>query len=1065
MSKTRMHLMAGRTNPGGGFDVDLQWTSWSSTRSSVQRKTDVRKLPGKAKASPSPQKIALAAACALALAGTLHAAGEEGQVTFATAPVPGATVTATQGDTRVVTTTDVQGVYRFPDLPDGRWTIDVQMLGFEKASQEVTVAADTPPANVELKILPFESVTGTVKPAANTRAAAAGAAAPAQSNNRPNAQNAQNRPGQPAAPAGGAAPAAASSGGGSDINADGLVVNGSVNNGAATPFAQLAAFGNNRRGLRSLYNWSLGLFLGNSALDARQFSLDNTQTPKPSYTDLQVQGIFGGPIRIPGHQNRVNLTLTYQHAADHNVTTGFGLVPTLLERSGDFSQSVDASTGNTIRLINPATGLPFANDQIPGGSISPQAASLLTYYPLPNVDNGRINYQTPVLVTTRSDNFQTRFSDALNNKNTLIGSIGIQRGVTDTGSIFGFSDASTVTTIDTQVSWTRRFSLFTTLQAGYHFTDTITSATPYFANSVNVSGDAGISGNDQTPDNWGPPSLQFARGIVGLSTGQFASNHDFANAFTAETRWSHNRHNFIYGGGVSLRHLNILSQQNGRGSLTFTGAAPGSDFADFLLGIPSASSIAFGNPDKYLRAPTWNAYITDDWRLTPTFTANVGLRWEYEAPMSERDGRLVNLDVADGFTAVAPVLASNPTGALTGMHYAKSLVNPDRRGIQPRVAIAWRPIPGSSLVVRAGYGIYRNAQVYQSVAMLLAQQPPLSTTATVANTAATPLTLANPFGAAGAGTNTFAVDPNLRVGFAQNWQVSVQRDLPGSLTANITYLGTHGSHLMQEFLPNTYPLGAVNPCPSCPAGFVYLASDGHSDRNAAQFQLRRRLRNGFTASVQYTLAKATDDATAFGGASLAGSSIAQNWLDLNAEEGPSNFDQRHQVTTTLQYSTGQGIGGGALMTGWRGALFKGWTFTSNWTVGSGLPFTPVVLATVPGTGVIGTIRPSYTGESTAPAADGYYLNPKAYTVSPLGQWGDVGRNSARGPSQFTLNGGAGRSFILGQRLTLDWRFDATNLINKQVFTAVNPDVGSLQFGQAMSVNQARKLQMTARLRF
>ena len=90
--------------------------------------------------------------------------------------------------------------------------------------------------------------------------------------------------------------------------ADGLLVNGSVNNGAASPFAQLAAFGNNRRGIRSLYNGGLGIILGNSAFDARSFSFDNTQnTPKPIYSDAQFAGTFGGPIRIPGLVSRPNV--------------------------------------------------------------------------------------------------------------------------------------------------------------------------------------------------------------------------------------------------------------------------------------------------------------------------------------------------------------------------------------------------------------------------------------------------------------------------------------------------------------------------------------------------------------------------------------------------------------------------------------------------------------------------------------------------------------------------------------------------------------------------------------
>ena len=112
-----------------------------------------------------------------------------------------------------------------------------------------------------------------------------------------------------------------------------------------------------------------------------------------------------------------------------------------------------------------------------------------------------------------------------------------------------------------------------------------------------------------------------------------------------------------------------------------------------------------------------------------------GVRWEYEAPITERFGRLVNLDVAPGFTAVSPVVASDPSGSLTGRRYPDVAHRPDKRGIQPRLGVAWRPVAGSSLVVRAGYGIYRNTSVYQSIAMLLAQQPPLSKTLSVENSA------------------------------------------------------------------------------------------------------------------------------------------------------------------------------------------------------------------------------------------------------------------------------------------------------------------------------------------
>ena len=96
------------------------------------------------------------------------------------------------------------------------------------------------------------------------------------------------------------------------------------------------------------------------------------------------------------------------------------------------------------------------------------------------------------------------------------------------------------------------------------------------------------------------------------------------------------RHNFTIGGDIRRHQIDILSQQDPRGRFTFTGAATGSDFADFLLGIPATSAIAFGNADKYFRGFSYDAYITDDWRFGPSLTLTAGVRWEYESPLTER---------------------------------------------------------------------------------------------------------------------------------------------------------------------------------------------------------------------------------------------------------------------------------------------------------------------------------------------------------------------------------------------------------------------------------------------
>lgn len=1020
--------------------------------------------------------------CALVLlcvAERILATEHHGQVFFHGAPVPGATVTVTQGDRHVATVTDQQGLYEFPDLADGDWTIRIEIAGFAPLDGKVRVAPEAPQGAWELNLLGLDQILAQTQ-AIPSPSAAAPAPVPT-----PNKEASQT-----AAPNVVPVPAPAVPDETAEKASDGFLINGSENNAATSPFSMAPAFGNRRPGSKDLYKGGIGTILDNSIFDARPFSLTGLQIPKDQYSRYTGMLTIGGPLNIPHFiHNGPNVVAAYQWTRSNMASSISGLVPTVAERSGDLSNLLNAQ-GQPVTVYDPATGQPFTGP-VP---VSPQAAALLRFYPQPNLaGNARYNYQTEVLNSTHLDALQSRANRQLGRRDQMYGGFGFRSSRGDSTNLFGFLDSTDTLGIDTNINWSHRLHHQTFTLLGYHFTRFRTGIRSQFEDRENVSGEAGISGNDQEPADWGPPGLVF-ESVAGLSDGTSAFNRNRTDevSLSVSTTWRH--HEFTYGGDFRKQEFNEDTQQNPRGTFTFTGAATqapgsgsssgtttGSDFADFLLGIPDTSALAYGNADKYFRQPVYDAFLKDDWRLMPMLTINAGVRWDYGAPMTELLGRLVNLDIATGFSAAAPVLANNPAGPITGTKYPDSLVHPDRHGVEPRIGISWRPIPASTLVIRAGYGIYDDTSVYLSAVESMAQQAPLSISVNVANSSTCPLTLVSGFrNCAGTTADTFALDPNLRVGYAQNWQLQVQRDLPGALVATATYLGTKGTHGMQQFLPNTYPIDAPSPCSACPIGFVYRTSGGNSTREAGEFQLRRRLRSGFAASVDYIFAKALDDDAQIGAqghvavtsstdltppAATPAAAVAQNWLNLRGERGLSTFDQRHLLKVQAQYTSGMGLGGGTLMSGWRGRTLKEWTAMTEISAGSGLPETPIYLATIPGTGFTNITRPNLTGASITQGAPGFFLNDAAFAVPASGQWGNARRDSIPGPFQFTLDSSLARTFRLRTRFNLDVRVDATNTLNHAAFTAWNTTVNSTTFGLPAATNPMRSLQITGRLRF
>jgi trimeric autotransporter adhesin len=1005
------------------------------------------------------------------------AAEYHGLVSYGGLPVPGATVTVTQDGKKFVTVTDTQGLYSFPALANGPAGLVVEMTGFSPIKQDVVIGTDAT-GKWELQLMSLDAIRTALKPTISADITVVQA--------RSEAKKTADAP----KPVAGQTPVAVPEET-AQRAADGLLVNGSVNNAATSQFTLAQRFGNTASG-KSLYNFMVNVRADNSALDARSYSLAGINTSKPQTS--QITGGFAaqGPIKIPGvFRNGPNLFVGYQRTQNSVAVTTPGLVPDTAMRSGNLSGLTNPQ-GQPIVIYDPATGLPFPGNKVP---VSPQAEALLKLYPLPNFNgNGQYNYQIPLITDTHADALDSNVSKTISRRDQLTGTFAATSTRFSSTNLMGFVDATRELGLASKINWSHTFNARLRVNLGYQFSRLSNRLTPYWQNRTDVSGQAGITGNSEAPVDWGPPTLTFSGGLSPLTDGISSFLRNETNGVSLIARWTKSPHNISVGGDFRRQQFNYISQANPRGTFSFTGTATagtvagsGSDVADFLLGVPDASTISFGNADKYLRQSVYDAYVADDWRVNPQLTVNVGARWEYGSPATEVKDRLVNLDVASGFAAVRPVLASDPTGVLTGDRYPSSLMRADRSGIEPRIGVSMRPIPGSSMVISGGYGITYDTSVYQGIAIQLAQQAPLAKSLTVQNSADCRLSLANGFILCpGSTAQTFGVDPNYRVGYAQTWNLKVQRDLPGSLQLLATYTGIKGTRGGQLFLPNTNPAGAGNPCSSCPVGFEYLTSNGNSTREAGQIQLRRRLHSGFTAAVLYTYSKSIDDDSALGGGAVTqGSStggqsttssqttpaassspptIAQDWRNLRGERGLSTFDQRHLVNILVQYTTGMGKGGGTLLSGWRGRLYKEWTVQTQITVGTGLPQTPID-SSVTVAGYSAFVRPNVTGAPLYAPPPGLFLNPAAYAPPTPGQWGNARRDGITGPGQFSLNAAMVRTFRLDAKVNLDAQVAASNAFNHVAYTSWISNINSTQFGLPQSANAMRSIQTSLRLRF
>lgn len=833
--------------------------------------------------------------------------------------------------------------------------------------------------------------------------------------------------------------------------------------------------------------------VGDSALDAAPYALTDSPADKASYIRQRFGVSLGGPLNIPHIYKGGSKTfffVNYNGSRGSSPYDAFSFVPTAAERAGDFSGVAG------IQLINPGNGQPIPgnNFQNAGLAVDPIAQGLLRFIPLPNVSGAAPDAPNFHFVTSSlndSDDLNIRLNRSLSGASDNGRGQRGQRGPRNNLN-FGFhyhSASANLTnpfpsvggnthtrSFDVPIGYVRTFGKVIN-NARLDFNRSRTSTQNLYAFNQDITGGLGINGVSTNPFDWGLPNLSFTHfGSLNDTNPQFLRNQTWT--FSDNLIYRRGKHSWRWGGDFRRIQLNSQTDSNARGTFTFTGLNSGYDFSDFLLGLPQLTSVQFGNNNYYFRGNSWDLFVQDEWRLRGNLTLNLGVRYEYFSPFSEENDRIVNLDLPVGFTSPPVPVQVGQTGPYNGQLPA-TLVRPDRNNFAPRLGLAWKP--QRNTVVRAGYGINYNTSAYPSMVQNMAFQPPFSTTATNTQSATTVLTLQNGFPPVPPGSisNNFGVDPNYRLGYVQIWNVDVQHQIRPTLIMNLDYTGTKGTRLDILEAPNRTATGALFPGVQ---PFYWEDSVGDSTANAVSVRVRKRLQAGFSIGGRYTFSKSLDNASTIGngeplvaqGAGRAGVSgttnVAQNAFDLAAERGLSSFDQRHSFTADYLWELPFGherrwLSGKSPLR----AILGDWNWSGDWTIASGLPFTPRVLGNSLDVshGTNGTVRADVVpGQpvSLPNPSIAEWFNTAAF-VTPAGPFGDARRNSIEGPGSRLFDMSFTKIFPLSESRFLEFRAQFSNMFNTPQYVGIDTVVNSPTFGRVISVGAMRSLQLTARFRF
>jgi hypothetical protein len=823
------------------------------------------------------------------------------------------------------------------------------------------------------------------------------------------------------------------------------------------------------------YHGGLFEFLRNSTFDAKNY-FDKSTTPIPKFRLNQFGGFIGGRLNPRSKNPKTFFFFDYQGQRVRQGQTYVSSVPTVAIKNGDFSNVPQLIFDPLTQQTN-AQGQyvrqQFAGNVIPASRIDPVGRKIMALYPDPNSPGIANNFlYNPVRITDGNDwdlKVDHRLSDKdamwvrySSSKNDLTEPSYLPAPAVGNGpSVPGLNDQPVKQLV---LSETHIFSPSSFNEARFGFTRLNLRAFPMNYGKY-LSEEVGIPNSNVTGDLLTSGLANIAvSGMVGLGDAGYApavivsENYQMGDNFTKVQ----GRHTLKFGADVRRLRYNAYQSSVPRGALSFPAfyttnpAAPnGTGFgpAEVLLGRPSTGSIALVQGTRGFRRTEVSSYAQDDFKVSSRLTINVGLRWEDYIGWPW-------VEVADRMYDFIP--ASQTVAQVGTNGIPRSGVYGSNHNFAPRIGLAFRPLSGT--VLRIAYGIFYSAPQFD-VTRNLAANPPQGISTSFSNNQydfvnARPASAGFVRPPLGSLTNAALnyVDPNSATPQTQQWNVTLQQQLPRSLSLTLAYAASKGTHLearpdINTPVPGTTPIAGRRPYPLF-QGILTSENVDNSIYNGLQATLERRFTSNLNVLVTYTWSHAIDIS----------SSNYNGWMNYWArylDRGNADFDARHRFVTSWNWvlpfhSSGRKS---LLVGGWQVngilSLYNGLPFsvssatnTLNNGAGSRADFVPGVNPEIP------------VGQRTL----AQWFNIAAFRAPGTLQYGNSGRNILRGPGTAQADMSLFKDFWLSEDRArrLQFRAECFNVSNTPQFNNPNSTIGSTAAGTISAAGAPLTFQRTSR---